>query len=92
MRCGDCPEGQRHSRQSVYCPLYGIIVSTDHKCELEGAKRHDGGVTDHMQDGDDGAGLQQNGGGAAGEVPGILSGSGEREGFPGMEGREGEEK
>ena len=41
MRCGDCPEGQRHSRRSIYCPLYGIIINENHMCELEGGKRHD---------------------------------------------------
>lgn len=41
MKCGDCPEGQRHSKSSVFCPLYGIIISKDHDCEMEGGKQHE---------------------------------------------------
>lgn len=49
---------------SVHCLLYGMIIREEHECTLEGGKRHDGDE-DLSGAGDDKAGLQKDGGGAA---------------------------
>lgn len=38
MKCRECAEGKRHSRASVFCVQYGIVVRADHECDREGAR------------------------------------------------------
>ena len=84
MICGECPEGKHYMRGSVYCLLYGIIINEKHICTRDGGNRHDRDG-DHSTDGKGTAELQEDSCGAAGSMPVVLSGSGEREGIPGME-------
>lgn len=71
MRCRDCTAGKRISRNGrrcVFCRMYGMILREDHECTREGWKTYEyiGG-----EDGEE-TGLLEDGGGAAGEVPGIF--------------------
>ena len=88
MTCGKCPEGRRFAEGGVYCLIYGMIISREHKCTRTGGTRHDGDG-DHSEDGEREAEAQEDSCGAAEQMPGILRGSGERAGLPGMEGAEG---
>ena len=84
MTCGKCPEGRRFAKGSIYCVLYGIIISEKHICTRDGGNRHDRDG-DHSTDGEGKAELQDDSCGADGSVPVVLSGSGERAGILGME-------
>ena len=75
MICRECPEGKHYMRGSVFCRLYGIIISENHKC-TDGGNRHDRDG-DHSTDGEGKAELQEDSCGADGSVPVVLSGSGE---------------
>ena len=87
MRCRECAEVRRFAAGSVYCILFGIIIRDDHICTRKGNERHE---RDDDQRGEETAKtelyiLRRD---AAGEMPGVLPGSGERAGLPGMDGRE----
>ena len=77
MICKGCPEGRRYAAGSVLCTLYGMIIREDHECYREGGKRHDRDGSDG-RDGTDRAELQQDGGDAAGGMPGVLQTAGKR--------------
>ena len=89
MHCRECAEARRFAKGSVYCILYGMIIREDYKCTLKGSKRHEG-----RDDGPDDtaqaeAEIYGQGRETAGEMPGVLQGSGERKGLSGVEGQEG---
>ena len=88
MRCRDCAEGKPFAAGSYFCVMYGMIVREKDKCTRKGARRRerDEGDSGQVPEADPAGDVGRV---PAGEVPGVLSGSGEREGFPGMEGREG---
>ena len=88
MKCRECARGKRFAEGSVYCILYGMIIREGHECERAGFLQR-GRDEDHGPEDGDETGIRQDGGGDPGGVPGILPGSGEREGVPGVEGREG---
>lgn len=88
MTCGRCPEGRKFAEGSVNCIYYGMIIRAGHICTRERGRWHDA-AGDHGERGEGQAEIQEDSRGAAGAVPGVLSGSGKREGVPGMEGREG---
>ena len=90
MTCRDCPAGKRTMRNGhrcVHCLLYGMILKEEHECDREGWKEYDR-HKDHSTDSEGTAEIPENSRCAAGQVPVVLPGSGEREGIPGMEGRE----
>ena len=79
MICKDCPAGKRilrNGHRCVRCLLYGMILKEDHNCDREGWEDYVR-LYSHDGDGEEGAGLQEDGGGTASEVPGVLRGSGE---------------
>ena len=52
MKCRECAEGKRHSRTSVFCIQYGIVVRAEHECDREGARiRERERAADHFRDG-----------------------------------------
>ena len=90
MICGRCPDGRRFARGCTYCRFYGMILPDSHECRQERGKYHE--RNNHYRlEGYDGPEVQHNGGWFAGGGEEILPGSEEREGFYGMEGREGGE-
>ena len=75
MICKVCPAARRTRRNGhrcVICQIYGIIVLESHECTREGWKDYDRN-DDHGQDGGGETEIQEDSGGAAAEVPGILS-------------------
>ena len=74
MKCRECEHGRRHSWSAVWCVKYGIFISADHECALEGRKRRE---RDEDQRGEVGGETEilRGGGGTAGEVPGVLRGA-----------------
>ena len=90
MICRVCPAGKRITRNDhrcVICIPYGMILKEDHECQREGWRDFERDE-DHREECGEKAGLPEDGGGAAGEVPGFLSGPEERGGFSEMEGGE----
>ena len=71
MKCWMCAEARRFTDESVYCVMYGIIISRTHNCERKGARLR-GPDDDRRRDGENETGLPEDGGGLAGKVPGIL--------------------
>ena len=71
MKCRECAYAKRYAEETVLCRLYGMIIREDHECRGKGVERVGG---DEIYDpaGEGEAGLQEDGGGAAGEVPGVL--------------------
>ena len=91
MRCRDCPAGRkirRNDHKCVVCIPYGMILKEDHECQREGWKDFERDE-DHRAERGEETGLPEDGGGAAGEVPGVLPEPGKREGLSGVEGQEG---
>ena len=41
MKCGECMRGRRFAHGSVYCVLYGVIISVGHECGLKGGRKRD---------------------------------------------------
>ena len=85
MKCKDCRHGKFYAIGAVNCTLYGMIIRAEHECTLEREIWTDEDISDR---GEREAEIHDDGGGTAGAVPGVLSGYGERESFPGMEGAE----
>lgn len=82
MKCRDCRHGRAFASGSVNCILYGMILRAEHECTLE----REIWIHDDSESGSEGkTEIRNDGGGDAGEVPGVLSESGERGGIPGME-------
>ena len=80
MICRDCPEGRRYAKETVYCIQYGMIIREDYECLPERRKKHEpggGGAADLRGGREKETGLHDHGSSAAGEMPGVLSGSGE---------------
>lgn len=79
MICRECPEGKRYAKGSVYCTRYGMIIREDFPCIPSRRKKDEsgGGAADLRGGSEDETGLHTDGSSAAGEVPGVLSGSGE---------------
>ena len=42
MKCGKCRKARRYAIGSMYCTLYGIIISKTHEGTREGCKDEDG--------------------------------------------------
>lgn len=84
MKCRDCRQGRRFAQGAVDCLMYGMIIREDHECTREGAEARGDDDIDGAGGGEAEEGLA--GVGGFGEEPGVFPGSGEREGFPGMEG------
>lgn len=87
MICRFCPAGRRVNRNGhrcVFCRLYGIVVLEGHECTREGWKDYERNYG-HAADIGEETELPEDGGRIVEIVPGILSGPGEREGFPGMD-------
>ena len=87
MRCWMCAEARRFTAESVYCVLYGIIITRNHECEREGARLR-GTDDDYHRDSEDKTGLPEDGGSLAGTVPGILYESREQTEISGVEGNQ----
>ena len=85
MICRECPEGRRYAEGSIFCTWYGIIIRENHECSREGGKRHDGEPGIESRNGTNRAELQQNGGNAAGGMPGVFQSAGERASVFGVE-------
>ena len=82
MKCRDCRHGRAFASGSVNCILYGMILRAEHECTLE----REIWIHDDSESGSEGkAEIRNDGGGDAGEMPGVLSESGERGGIPGVE-------
>ena len=64
MKCRDCPEGKRMTVRKVMCIPYGMIISAEHECTLEGGRRHDRDQ-DISEEQREKTGLQKDGSGAA---------------------------
>ena len=78
IACWECDFAFRRSRSGlIYCVVYGMVLPEDHLCIREGAKKRDGDGCDRIGRIESEAELSEDGGGAAGEVPGILPESGE---------------
>lgn len=76
MICKDCPAGKkiiRNDHRCVRCIVYGMILKASHKCDREGWKGYE--PENQSDDGGGEAEIQSDRGGAAGGVPGLLSGS-----------------
>ena len=87
MICKVCPAARRTMRNGhrcVICQIYGIIVKESHECTREGWKDY-AGDDDHDQGGGGGTEIPEDRGRIIEMLPGILSGSGEREGLPEVE-------
>lgn len=80
MKCRECAEARKFADGAVFCVIYGMIISAEHECDRKGGRLR--GAEDRETEE---TGLLEDGGGAVIEMPGILSGSGERAGFSGME-------
>lgn len=90
MKCRNCPAGRRITRNDhrcVVCIVYGMILKEDHECQREGWRDFERDE-DHREERDEKTGIPEDGGGAAGEMQGFLSGPEERRGFSEMEGGE----
>lgn len=82
--CGNCGDAKRIGGGSCWCLLFGIFIREDHECKywkervINGEDGQTGSGDDHQrgQD-DDGSEIWEDGGGAAGEVPGVLPEPGE---------------
>lgn len=83
MKCRNCPEGRRFAAGSIYCRLYGMIIRDDHECGRKGGKRHERFAGDPGEERQE-TGPQENGTAAAGGMPGVLPGAGERSSVYGM--------
>ena len=76
MKCVYCPAAKKvewNEHRCVKCMVYGMIVKEEHECFREGWRNYVP-VTDRGEDGGGEAEIQKDGGGAAGEVPGVLRG------------------
>ena len=82
MKCEDCRHGKFYAIGAVYCTLYGMIIRAEHECTLEREIWTDEDISDG---GERKTEIHDDGGRAAGEVPGVLSESGERGGFSGVD-------
>ena len=82
MKCRECRHGRHYANGSVNCILYGMIIRAEHECTLE---REILTYDDYNSGGEGEAEIHGDGGGAAGEMPGVLPESGERGGISGME-------
>lgn len=76
MKCWACAEGKRFAEGTVFCVMYGIIISASHDCDREGARLR-GTDTDRSGDGEDKAGLHEDGPGDLVRLPGMVFRSGE---------------
>ena len=84
MKCVKCPEGRRFAEGSIYCTLYGMVIREEHEGKREGCLAHEGDP-DQLRDSEDGTEIQNQRGGAADGLPGVLPGQQERGSLPGME-------
>ncbi len=41
MTCRRCPEGRRYAPGSVYCRIYGMILTEEHECRRRAGKAHE---------------------------------------------------
>lgn len=87
MYCRNCRQAKRYAPGSIFCVFFGIILREDHRCN-HGRKIWDAKLFDYRTREREETGIPEDGGGAAGNMPGILPGPEEREGFPGVEGGE----
>lgn len=71
MICKECRHARRFADDGVYCVEYGMIIRANHDCRLKGAERHDGDEDQRQAVGEE-TELQDDGGGAFGEMPGLL--------------------
>ena len=85
MICRECQEGRRYAEGSIFCTWYGIIIRENHECSREGGKRHDGEPGGDRENNTNRAELQQNGGNAAGGMPGVFQRTSERASVFGVE-------
>ena len=76
MRCGKCRKARRYAIGSMYCTLYGIIISEEHNCDREGARPR-GTDTDRSGNSEEQAGLYEDGGGDLVRLPGMVFRAGE---------------
>lgn len=71
MKCRDCAEGRRFTKDSYFCVMYGMIVREKDKCTRKGARQRerdegDGGAVPEADPAGDVGGVP------AGAVPGVL--------------------
>ena len=62
MKCGECVRGRRFAQGSVFCVMYGVIISEDHECGLEGGKRHEGADNQREDGGGEAEGAEDDSG------------------------------
>lgn len=84
MICKNCRKAKPHAPGSMYCILYGIIISEKHEGNLKGCE-WDIGPVNFRRENESGAEIQGDGSGTAGGMPEVLPGDGERTGVYGME-------
>lgn len=72
MRCSECRQARRFAHGAVMCILYGMIISENHECEREGQERKYEDDDSQRGTGEDETEIRHAGGGAAGEMPGVL--------------------
>ena len=72
MICRECRHARRFAENGVYCVEYGMIISANHECTMKGAERRNGGDEDQREAVREETELQADGGGAFGEMPGLL--------------------
>ena len=75
MKCRDCARAKRHAAGAVWCTHYGMYISAGHECRLEGRQRRER-TEDGSHKGEDEAEVWSKVLRVAGEVPGVLAGSG----------------
>ena len=76
MKCWMCGEARKFSAESVYCVMYGIIISRTHNCDRKGARLR-GPDDERDGDGNDETGLYEDGGGDLVRLPGMVFRAGE---------------
>lgn len=64
MKCGECVRGRRFAQGSVFCVMYGVIISEGHECDLEGGKRHEGADNQREDGGGEAEGAEDDSGAA----------------------------
>lgn len=64
MKCGECVRGRRFAQESVFCVMYGVIISEGHECGLEGGKRHEGADNQREDGGGEAEGAEDDSGAA----------------------------
>ena len=71
MKCRECGNAKQHGAEAVWCTEYGIFISAEHECTLEGRRKRER-TESGSRDGEDEAKVWSKILRAAGKVPGVL--------------------